>query len=235
MARTTWWPALLVAAALAAGCGGADNSSRSQSTVVPAVASVAASGLTTTPAAGGTRAAGTPTATAAAGEEWKKLNYSIPADDELPDRVVYQGAVDLGNESAAEGDQALLQQFKASGRQTGIQFFFTVEAGARTVSIGVSYYDNENAPRMLLHNSGDPTAPIADPRFEVAGLGDEYIAQRVKLGRDEGAAQVINIAWVRGRYFVSLADLGVKEDTPPDVAVALARNIDQRLKNNPRP
>lgn len=233
MARISRWPALLAAVTVIAGCGGGsdtdDSQARATATAPPtraAATTPARTGVPTTPAA---------TATTNPNEPWRMMAYVIPTDEQLPDRVSYQGETDLSNEEAAKDDPALLQQFKDAGRQNGIQFLFSVEAGAHVVSVGVSYYDNTAAPLDLLRQSGDPAAAIAPPRFEVAGLGDQYIAQRLKLGSGEGTALVINIAWVRGRYFVSLADLGVKEDTPVDIAVAIAREIDKRLAERPRP
>lgn len=165
---------------------------------------------------------------------WTQLEGYFPTDKELPDRVVYQGRFDLSNEKAAR-DANELQQFQTAGRISGVQYAFSVEAGARTLSIGISYYSGSAEPKKLLRNSGDPAAHTAPGRFDVAGLGDEYIAQRLKLGSGEAAAYVVNLAWVRGRFFVSLADLGGDQDTPTDIAVQMARLIDEKLKNNPTP
>jgi hypothetical protein len=173
-------------------------------------------------------------ATGTPSPSWMILERYFPSDNELPDRVVYQGRFDLSNEKAAK-DAIELKSFQDAGRITGAQYAFSVEAGARTLSIGVSYYNNAAEPRKLLRNSGDPAAHTAPGRFEVAGLGDEYIAQRLKLGSGEAAAHVINLAWVRGNFFVSLADLGGTQDTPTDIAVRMARLIDEKLKTNPNP
>ena len=229
MVRLIPWPAVLVAAALIAACGGSDTNNAAQATVTST--SVTASATVAGPA----RPAATATATPITDEQWKKLAFAIPTDDKLPDRVTYQMAVDLSNDAAADGDVALLKLFRDSGRQNGIQFFFSIEAGTRTVSVGVSYYNNPDSPKKLLRNSGDPSSPVVPPRFEVSGLGDEYLAQRVKLGAGESAAQVINIAWVRGTYFISLADLGVAEGTANDIAIKLATAIDEQLRANPKP
>lgn len=229
MARISPWPALLVAAAVIAGCGGSDSgNSRAAATTTASAAPASA----TRPASSATVPA---TGAAPANEVWRMMSYVIPRDEQLPDRVTYQGATDLSNEAAAKDDPALLQQFKSTGRQNGIQFLFSVEAGAHVVSVGVSYYDNTTAPLDLLKQSGDPAAANAPPRFDASGIGDQVIGQRIKLGSGEGVAYVINIAWVRGRYFVSLADLGVKEDTPVDISVAIAREIDKILVARPQP
>jgi hypothetical protein len=174
------------------------------------------------------------TATANAPLQWTSLERYLPTDDELPDHVSYQARFDLSNDKAASSPQQL-KDFQNAGRLTGIQYAFSVNAGARTVSIGVSYYNGGDEPRKLLRNSGDPAAHTAPGRFEVPGLGDEYIAQRLTLGSGEAAANVINLAWVRGRFFISLADLGGTPDTATDIAVAMARLIDDKLKANPNP
>ncbi|MFN8557310.1 MAG: hypothetical protein U0531_08155 [Dehalococcoidia bacterium] len=183
----------------------------------------------------------TPTAAAPAGPtriedlDYLSLVKLIPGDDDLPDRVSYAARFDLSNEKAAGDDQATLKRFRDAGRVTGIQTVFRVQAGARSISLGVSYYDNPAGPRELLRQSGDPADHAGAGRFTVPGLGDEYIARRLQLGSGEAAAHVINLAWVRGNYFVSLADLGGTADTPTEVAVGLARQIDEKLEGLPQP
>ena len=225
MARHTRWLAAVAAMALLAACGGGDDKSEVASIASDSAPAATASSL----------AAGTPAATATpATLDYTRLEKYIPSDEELPDRVSYQARVDLSNEAAAN-NAADLKMFQDTGRVTGIQFFFNVEAGARTVSIGVSYYNNTDEPKKLLRRSGDPAAVTAPGRFQIPGLGDEYLAARLRLGSGEGAAHIINIAWVRGPFFISLADLGGTPDTPADVAVKLAQLIDAKLNANPVP
>jgi hypothetical protein len=215
--RFRFWALALVVTALAA-CGGnndSDEQAASQSSALPVT--IMTSTAPAPPAIG-----------------WTQLENYFPPDRELPDRVVYQGRFDLSNEKAAR-DSTELQQFQNAGRVSGVQYAFSVEAGARTLSIGISYYTGAAEPKKLLRNSGDPAAHTAPGRFAVTGLGDEYIAQRLKLGTGEASAYVVNLAWVRGNFFVSLADLGGTEDTSTDIAVQMARLIDERIKNNPNP
>ena len=212
-----FWALALVAAALAA-CGG-DNGNDEKAASAPTAFPIIVNPST---------------ATAGPAVQWTQLEGYFPSDRELPDRVVYQGRFDLSNDKAAR-DANELQQFQNAGRVSGVQYAFSVEAGARTLSIGISYYNGSAEPKKLLRNSGDPGAHTAPGRFDVAGLGDEYIAQRLKLGTGEASAYVVNLAWVRGKFFVSLADLGGTEDTPTDIAVQMARLIDEKLKNNPNP
>lgn len=243
-----WAVALLAAAALLSGCGGSDKQessgdvARSAATfAATAGAAAAATGAAAPGTAAAASAAGTATVapqasgSAAAGKvEYTRLEKYIPTDDELPDRVAYQKTFDLSNEAAAN-DPAQLKQFQDAGRLTGIQVALSVEAGARTISIGISYYNNTTEPKKLLRGSGDPAATTAAGRFPSPAIGDEYIAQRLQLGSGEAAAQVINIAWVRGPFFISLADLGGTQDTPTDLAVKLAQLIDGKLKADPTP
>jgi hypothetical protein len=216
MGRIGWWGVVLAAAAFLAACGGdgGDKRAAAPPAAIPPPC---------------TRPAGV------AAVDWNALEQYLPSDEQLPEHVVFQTKLDLSNEAAAKGDQGQLAQFQQTGRLTGIQAIFAVDAGARVVSVGVSYYDGCDAPRALLRRSGDPADVTGPNRFEVAGLGDEYIAQRLRLGSGEAVAHVINIAWVRGPFFVSLADLGGTPTTPTDIAVALARAIDERLKTNARP
>lgn len=223
--------ALAVAGLLAACGGGSDKDQASERTLSTAATETTTSGAAAAPPAPVTPAAA---ATAAATIEWTRMEKFIPSDAELPERVSYQAKFDLSNEKAAS-TAADLQQFQATGRVTGIQYTLSVDTGARTLSVGISYYNNADEPKKLLRNSGDP-ASMADPnRFAVAGLGDEYIAQRLRLGSGEASAHVVNVAWVRGRYFVSLADLGGAVDTPTDLAVTIAKLVDDKLKANPAP
>lgn len=202
---------------------------------------------TATPAATGSPAAPraalvTPAATAragvsvtpASGFDYLRLEKYIPADNELPDRVVYQAKVDLGNEAAAN-DSAQLKAFQDSGRVSGVQFFLSVEAGARTISVGISYYNNPTEPRRLLRESGDPANPSGPNRLPLVGIGDELIAQRGQVGSGEGALNLVNLAWVRGAFFVSLFDVGGPADKPTDVAVFVAKLIDAKLAAQPAP
>lgn len=210
------WAIVLLAAVLAA-CGGSGDtkSNAARPTNVPVIV------IRNTATAGPTL-------------EWTRLERYLPSDNELPDRVAYQARFDLSNEKAASTPQQL-KDFQDAGRITGIQYAFSVEAGARTISIGISYYAGADEPKKLLRNSGDPTDHTAPGRFEVPGLGDEYIARRLRLGAGEAVANVINLAWVRGNFFVSLADLGGTADTPIDIAVQMARLIDAKLKADPNP
>jgi hypothetical protein len=211
---------LLALATLLAACGGSTKATRT--------GAGAATAAVTPPAS---QAAGTATPGPYAYTRFQKY---IPTDTELPERVSYQAAFDLSNESAAK-DAHQLQMFRDTGRLGGIQVLFAVQAGARNISVGISYYNNSEEPRKLLRGSGDPAATSAPNRFQVPGLGDEYIGQRFQLGSGEASTWVINIVWVRGPFFVSLADLGGSADTPTDLAVRLARLIDEKLKANPNP
>jgi hypothetical protein len=219
MLERTQVAGLLALAALLAACGGTKTTYTE-----PGAAA------TSTPSSP-MQAAGTATPGPYAYTRFQKY---IPGDKELPERVAYQAAFDLSNESAAK-DAQQLQMFRDTGRLGGIQVLFAVEAGARNVSVGISYYNNTEEPRKLLRRSGDPADTAAPNRFQVPGLGDEYIGQRFQLGSGEASTSVINIVWVRGPFFVSLADLGGTPETPVDVAVRIARLIDERLKANPNP
>ncbi len=218
MLERTQVAGLLALGVLLVACGGGTQSTRTESAAA-----------TTQPST--TQAAGTATPGPYAYTRFQKY---IPSDQELPERVAYQAAFDLSNESAAK-DAQQLQMFRDTGRLGGIQVLFAVEAGARNVSVGISYYDNTEEPRKLLRRSGDPADTAAPNRFQVPGLGEEYIGQRFKLGSGEASTSVINIVWVRGPFFVSLADLGGTPETPVDVAVRIARLIDEKLKANPNP
>jgi len=218
--RNRAWVGAVAAAGILAACGGSGDSNNDKTQAQPTPINV----IVLPPSTG----------TALPSLEWTRLERYLPSDNELPDRVVYQARFDLSNEKAAT-DASQLKQFQDTGRITGIQYAFSVEAGARTISIGISYYTGPDEPKKLLRNSGDPAAHTAPGRFEVAGLGDEYIAQRLKLGSGEAAANVINLAWVRGRFFISLADLGGTADTPTDIAIKMARIIDDKLKASPTP
>lgn len=213
---------LLALAAVLSACGGSPRATRLHSEPGTATAAATRSALQT---------AGTATPEPYASTRFQKY---IPSDKELPERVTYQAAFDLSNESAAK-DAQQLQMFRDTGRLGGIQVLFAVRAGARNISVGISYYNNSEEPRKLLRGSGDPAATSALGRFSVPGLGDEYIAQRFQLGAGEAATWVINIVWVRGPFFVSLADLGGSPDTPTEIAVQLARLIDDKLKADPTP
>ena len=164
----------------------------------------------------------------------ERLDRYAPTVNDLPDRVSYQGRFDLSNEKAA-GNEAELRAFRESGRLTGVQYTFSIEAGERTLSLGINYYSNADSPKKLLRESGDPAAVTAPGRFEVQGLGDQYIAQRLRLGSGEAAAHVLNIVFVRGPFFVSIADLGGTPETSADIIVQVARLIDDKIKANPTP
>lgn len=222
MVRHIRWTAALLAAALTAACGvGRDGEEASQVVSgAPPLPATAVPQITSTPVP--------------ATLDYTRLEKYIPTDNELPDRVAYATKLDLGNEKAAS-DAAQLKQFQDTGRVTGIQFILSVEAGTRTISAGISYYNNTAEPKKLLRHSGDPAAADAPNRFQMPPVGDEFIAQRVQLGSGEAAAYVVNIAWVRGRFFIALADLGGAEDTPTDVAVAIARLVDDKIKADPAP
>lgn len=215
--------AIIGAVTMLAACGGDSKQAASPPNNGQPTAAV-----TPTP---GPQATATGTATVI---DWTRLEKYIPADKDLPDRVSYQSKIDLSNEAAAN-DQAQLKQFQDSGRLGGIQFFFSVEAGARTISVGVSYYNNPAEPKKLLRESGDPANPSGQGRFTVAGLGDEHVAQRGTLGSGEAAVGLILIGWTRGPFFVSLADLGGTASTSPDAAIKLAQLVDERIKAAPRP
>ena len=214
MKRWDWPVAALVMALLAAACGSGKQpvvSAVSTTTATPAV--------TTTPE-----------------PLERRLERLLPVEKELPDLLVNQGVLDDTNEAAAGTDAPLLKRFRDTGRVTGVRTVYSYDAGARNISGGISYYNNIDEPKKLLRESGNPADHTATNRFQVAGgLGDEYIAQRLRLGGPESSAFVINIVFVRGPYFVSLADFGGTPTTPTDVTEKVARLIDDKLKATPKP
>jgi hypothetical protein len=214
--------ALLVAAA----CGSSsDNKSASSAGTSPPATSIATTAATAAP---------TKAPTTVGAIDYKRFEKYIPPDKDLPEHVVYQADFDLSNEAASE-TAAELKQFQDTGRLGGIQFTFSVQAGLRTVSVGISYYNNSDEPKKLLRQSGDPANTSAPGRFTVPDLGDEYYAANLQLGSGESTAKVVNIAWVRGPFFISLADLGGADDIPTDIAIKVAALIDARLKADPKP
>lgn len=221
MGRHGRWLAVVAIAALAAACGGGTTKEERQE----AAAAAGAATMTAQPATA------TPTPTAL---DYRRLEKYIPSDEELPDHVAYQATLDLSNEKATT-NIAELKQFQDTGRLTGVQAIFSVEVGTRTLSLGISYYNNTQEPKKLLRRSGDPAAVNAPGRFQVPGLGDEHIAQRLKLGSGEATAHVIAVAWVRGPFFVSLWDMGGTEDTPTEIVLKVARTIDGKLAADPKP
>lgn len=242
MVRVRRWTAALLVVAMATACGGGDEKSAVQQAAT-SQPTVAAAATTAGTASAGTAPTGTPAATPTGTAvppsptpsfDYKRFEKYIPADKDLPDRVSYVGSVDLSNEAAAN-DDAELKMFRDSGRQGGIQFFFSIEAGARNVSIGISYYTNPDEPKKILRQSGDPANTTAQGRFTVPGLGDEYIAAKGQAGSGEEALQLINLAWVRGPFFMSMFDVGGTADKTPDIAIRLATLIDEKLKTDPKP
>ncbi len=229
MVREGRWAAALVAVLMlmACGSGGSDSSNAERA--------MDAAGATPAPGSGRVDTTATPRATGSpAVIDYRRLEKYLPTDNELPDRVAYAAKFDLSNEQAA-GDPAQLKEFEDAGRLTGIQSVFSVEAGSRTVQFGISYYSGVDEPKKLLRRSGDPAAHTAPNRFEAPGLGDEYIAQRVVFGSGEAVINIVNITWVRGRFFIGLADIGGDPDESVDVALAMARLIDNKLKASPAP
>ncbi len=216
-----YWRWSVVAAVLVlCGCGSGSSSQQRTGAAASATASPAATPQTIS------------TSTTA---QYTRLTKYVPSEAELPDHMTFVTAFDNGNEQVTN-DAAQLKELRDSGRITGIEAVYSIEAGTHTIQFGISYYDNTDAPRQLLRRSaGDPADRTAPNRFAVPDLGDEYVAQRTRMGSGEAALNVINIVWVRGPFYVALADIGGTPDTPTDFAVKLAKIIDDKLKADPTP
>ena len=231
MQQGRWAIVLAAAVMLATACGGGgpdgDESAQRSAAAVTETAVHGADGRAMAP--------GTPTATRTADVlDYKRLEKYLPTDAELPDRVAYAAKFDLSNEKATS-DPAQVKQFQDTGRLTGIQAVFSIDAGTRTIQFGISYYNNTDEPRKLLRRSGDPANHTGPNRFQIPDLGDEYIAQRTQFGSGKAVINNVNIAWVRGPFFIGLADIGGDPDKPVDIAVAMAQLIDGKLKASPTP
>ena len=227
------WSGVALLALLAA-CGGGNNSSAQENGAQPpaqpasSIQQQAPAGTPATPASTVTAAlpGDPPTSPATARIDGFVL------DARLPPEVSVFGRTDLTNERAAEGQPDLLKRFADSGRETGVQYILTI-SGAQRISLGINQYATPEGARSEFER-GRPRPGPAD-RIDIPGLGDDYAAARVTLGSGETRALVNNIVFIRGRYFVTMADFANAPGATADAAIAVARALDDVLKRNPNP
>jgi len=147
----------------------------------------------------------------------------------LPPNVAVIGRREMTNEAESEGKPELLKQFQEAGRQGGVQFFFSVD-GVHRVSVGVNQYAApEGARRQFTLNGGG--SRVSSP-ITVNGLGDIHTGAKLVL---DGRWHVNNIHFVRGRYYITVADFVSGPEISPDIATALAQAVDAQISAQPSP
>lgn len=219
----------LAAMVLLAACGGNDNAATQQAAAPPAAMAGADAGCapaadqpsTATPAF-----AGDPPGSAAT----QRIDRTMAAV-KLPANVTVFGRRDITNESESRGDAAQLQKFADAGRQTGGLYILTVD-GQQRISLGINLYNSPDSARKDFANLR-PSAGL--PQLDASGIGENAAAARVTLGSGGAQAFINNLVFQRGCYVVTLADFVGRPDAPADVALGVARALDDQLKANPNP
>lgn len=227
MRRTLLWgsSALLL---LCVACGGGGTKDRS-------------AGATTTPdrGTGGVAAQPTATATAAArffqgdpplGPDTARIDRALAAA-KWPANVDVTARKDIPNDGPDYKDVPdVVRRFKEFGRETG-GFYILSAAGVPRMTVSVSQYATpDGAHREFEFGRGNPPA---EARIDASGIGDDGAASRTTLGG--GQASPIIVSYTRGRYYVVIADVGAASDSPPDMALDVARAVDSQLKQSPAP
>lgn len=213
-----WVVVWLVGAALVGACGGGSATKATAPTAAPGsatptVRAVAAS--TATPLPGD--APGSP-ATAA-------LDRAIQ-QTKVPGNMSVLGRRDLTNESEARGDAAQLQQFKDGGRETGALYVISVDGAAR-VQLGINQYATPQQARAAF--AAGKSTPKPEDAINVAGLGEDASGARVSpSGGQQGTFNVIT--FVRGRYWVTMADFVGDPSVSAEPVVGMLRSLDGVLK-----
>ena len=139
---------------------------------------------------------------------------------------------DVTNEATAAEVPEVGQRFKETGRQIGA-YYIVGAGGAPRMTLSINQYQQaDGARREFQFGRGNP-AP-AD-RIDTPGIGDESAASRVRLQSGEATASPLVISFVRGRYYVVIAEPAASPEAPPDDLLALARAVDTELKTSPLP
>jgi hypothetical protein len=144
-----------------------------------------------------------------------------------PSEVSLFARRDLTNEDAASGDAELLQRFKDSGRLTGAQYILSVD-GQQRISLGVNQYQTPAGAKSEF-DRGKPNPP-PNNKLDTTGLGDDAVAARITLGSGDQAAYVNNVVFIRGCYFVTMADFANDPNSKGESAIIFAKALDDALK-----
>lgn len=225
---------MVIAMAVLAGCGGNKSAKSARGTTTPGTSTGVAAGTSPLPSAGGAASASPapsfpgdpPGSPLTAAMDRAMLQAKIPANVSVIARR------DLTNEVAAKDDTELLQQFKDTGRETGVQYVLAID-GTQRISLGINQYATPAQARTEWEK-GKPVAQ-ATTAIDVTGIGDEAAGARITLGSGAQQALVNNVTFVRGPYYVTMADFAGDASVSPAPAVSMLRALDTVLRANPAP
>ena len=139
---------------------------------------------------------------------------------------------DITNEATALEVPEVGQRFKETGRQIGA-YYIIGAGGAPRMTLSINQYEQADGARREFQSGRGNPAP-AD-RIETPGIGDEAAASCVRLQSGEATATPLVISFIRGRYYVVIAEPAASPEAPPDDLLALARAVDTELKTRPLP
>jgi hypothetical protein len=211
----------------AVGCGGGDKESDDRPGETSGAASVQ-SGASPTAAAG---AAPSFPGDRPASPETARIDRVLAAA-KLPTNVDVAGRKDIPNDAPDYNDAPdVVRRFKEFGRETGGYYVLAVNGTPRLTLAISRYAQPDGATRELDFGAGTPNP---DDRIDAAGIGDKAAAFRVRLGGQGGPTPVV-VSFTRGPYYVVVADTAAAADAPPDMALDVARAVDEQLKVNPGP
>ena len=217
-------PALLL---MLAACGSNSNEPASSDVTQTPAATSASASATPGPATQVAMQGDPPTSPATARLDW------LMSQAKLPERTAIVSRTDTTNEGSAEGNADILQRFKDVGREIGAEYVLTVEGVPRRIQLGINQYNGPEGARTDFER-GRPkaTGPAA---IDVSGVGEASGGAKVSVGSGPAAGSVNQIVFLRGRYVVSMADFVNDPKASPDVAIAVARAVDEQLKAHPNP
>lgn len=225
MIRGVWWGSLALLLVLTA-CGGADNDNdTAEQTAAPSTPAVTATATAT--AAAPRALVGDPPAS----PETQRIEQIFTAVT-LPPKVEVFGRRDIPNDAVERDSPEAGARFREYGRVTGNYYVLTVD-GAQRMTLSINQYKTpEGAAQEFDFGKGNPTP---DDRLDADGIGENRSAHRSTLGDGGSRTSLYLVSFTRGCYYVVVADFPPGgADAPPDSALALARAVDDQLKEAPQ-
>ncbi|MGE0542145.1 MAG: hypothetical protein AB7R89_18385 [Dehalococcoidia bacterium] len=221
MGRGIWWSGIGLLLFLTA-CGGSDSDGQA-----------AQQAASTPPTTATAAAAAAPTATVAgdppASPETERID-AILAGATLPTKVAVFGRRDIPNDAVEQEAPDAARRFREFGRVTGAFYILSVD-GAQRMTLSINQYGSpDGAAQEFAFGQGNPRP---EDRLEADGIGEDRSAFRSTSGAGAGQISQYLISFTRGCHYVVVVDfLPSGTNTPPDSALALARAVDDRLKDS---
>lgn len=229
----SWLAGGALCALLLTGCGGNKDEPATKSASATVAATVQSAA---TPAASASAGAGVGAASAIPGDPpgspaTRRLDRYVLAIH-LPANATLVARQDVTNAIGAQNNPAAAQRFLDAGRETGTLYVIAVD-GTPRIQFGINQYATAAGARDDYEQLRSKPSP-ADA-LDTAGIGEAASGARVSLGSGDTKSTAYQVAFLRGRYIVSMADLVGDPSKPPDTLIAVARMIDDAIKADPNP